>query len=46
MYHKVVIKQSKISNQDFLLVPSSLEIPKITLQIKRNMYSKTTFDMR
>jgi hypothetical protein len=46
MYHKVIIEQCKISNQDFSLVPSELEIFKITLEIMSNMCSRSTFAMR
>jgi hypothetical protein len=43
MYHKVIIEQCKISNQDFSLVPSQLETLKITLEIMSNLCSKSTF---
>jgi hypothetical protein len=46
MYHKVIIEQCKISNQDFSLVPSYLEILKITPEIMSNLCSKSTFAMK
>jgi hypothetical protein len=46
MYHKIIIEQRKISNQDFSLVPSQLETHKITLEIMSNLCSKSTFVMK
>jgi hypothetical protein len=46
MYHKVIIEQRKISNQDFSLVPSQLETLKTTFENMSNLCSKSTFVMK
>jgi hypothetical protein len=46
MYHKIIIEQYKISNQDFSLVPSILETLRIILEIMSNLCSKSTFVMK